>query len=484
MEVDVARLETVAVGVHGLRRTQRLIDGPDGLRALRVVQRLQADALAVQAVHFPDEGFGRGVDFVQIAVAVVVTDVEVGRQLAAGHTVGVLRSVEVALRRDVFRTAGGLDPVEGALGHDVEIVARMEVLRIGEGDGQVLHLDRVDLAVAVVVRDVVAQLLTVVVAQPGLAAVQGHAEGRRRVVAHIAAVDDLDGVLEAVGAFKFDLALIGGFRAQAILGLRIQHLQFPGFLLVHQRLTGGQLYAEVALAVVDGLHIHKGRQLAHQAVALVIQVVGIADPFHRIGRDLLVDVGDGLGDLVDAGDGLVDGLVHVALQLLDAVHRGGEHIPHGFGIGEQRLTVGRAVGIERQILPGIEEETEGGVHAGAVGLVEEPFQRGHDGVLLVPAGGHGGLAHVGAFQEGVIVTQHLLGVDPQPLSAGLGLDGVGIALIDILARVTFGIRIGDIIAGNGYPRLRGVQGRLPYVHQTTQHNHSLPEIMAASGCAL
>ena len=58
---------------------------------------------------------------------------------------------------------------------------------------------------------------------------------------------------------------------------------------------------------------------------------------------------------------------------------------------------------------------------------------------------------------------------------------------NILKSVQFNIpvvSIGNIVAGNGYPRLRGVKGGLTYVHQTTQHNHSLPEIMTASGCAL
>ena len=67
MKIDVAGLKLVREGQDGLGRAQGLGDVFHALLALRVIQHAQARALAVDAVHFPDQGRGHGVQLVHVA---------------------------------------------------------------------------------------------------------------------------------------------------------------------------------------------------------------------------------------------------------------------------------------------------------------------------------------------------------------------------------------------------------------------------------
>ena len=136
--------------------------------------------------------------------------------------------------------------------------------------------------------------------------------------------------------------------------------------------------------------------------------------------------------------------------------------------------MGRAVGIQSQIAPCLEVVVERGAQTRAVGFVEQRFQRRHHLVLFAPAGRIGILPDVGLFQEAVVVTQNLLGIDAHAHFAGPVVDGVVVALINILPGIPVGIRIGDIVAGDVDPRLRSLQGGLADIKQTVQHGLQPP----------
>ncbi len=156
-------------------------------------------------------------------------------------------------------------------------------------------------------------------------------------------------------AFKSDCSLVSGIRHQPVFASGAKHGKLVGFGAVNQGLAGGKLHAEIALAVVNGFHVDQGGQLAHGLVALVQQGVGIVHPVDCLGRDLPVELGYCLRKLVHALHVMGDGDVHVRLDGLDGVHAGGKHVGKAVRKGNQAFAVGRGIGAQGQILPGVEK---------------------------------------------------------------------------------------------------------------------------------
>ena len=286
--------------------------------------------------------------------------------------------------------------------------------------------------------------------------------------------DDFHRVFITVVALNINFPLIGGVGHEAIFPTRAKHLQFIGNIAVHQGLSGGELDAKFSAPVVNGFHIYHGSQLVDQPVALVKDAVGIADAVNGIGGNLAIEVCDGHGNLVDAGHVLSDGDIHFLLDVTDAGHGVAHHIAQSISKGNKAFTRGHVVGPERKVLPCAKKFAEQGVDALTIGLVEKVFQRGHDGVMLVPAGRIGGLRYKGLDQKGVIVAQYLLGLDAKGLFSGAIVESASFALVNILAGVAFGIGIGDIVAGDGDPCLRGIKARLPDIEKSVEHGLQPP----------
>ncbi len=147
MEIDRALFQPVGIGHHGLGRAQGLRGVAHALLALGLGELGKARALAVDAVYLPDERGSHGVQLVLVAAAIVVANIVVGRELAARYAILVFLAVQIDLGRDVLRPAGRLNPVKAVLGHNVELVACIEILVGRKGYLEFLDLDRSRLAV-------------------------------------------------------------------------------------------------------------------------------------------------------------------------------------------------------------------------------------------------------------------------------------------------------------------------------------------------
>ena len=170
------------------------------------------------------------------------------------------------------------------------------------------------------------------------------------------------------------------------------------------------------------------------------------------------------------------------MQDLKAICGAADHTAEVVGKRKQRFTRGGVARALRKILPGSKKLVQGRAYACSVGLVEQAFNRTHNIFLLGPARRITRLAHIGIFEKGIEIPQNLLRINAKPLAARFGGEGSGVALVHIPAGVAFGIGIGDIAARDRNPGLRGVEGALPYIKKTAEHDYSLPEISAACGC--
>src|SRR5690606_14850795 len=189
------------------------------------------------------------------------------------------------------------------------------------------------------------------------------------------------------------------------------------------------------------------RELLHQPVALVEQIVRrLAGAVPRR-DDLVVHVGDGARELVDPGDGVADAARHLLLEGVELRLERAEALHEAVGLAQQGLARGRRGRVVGDVLHGIEERLQPGVESrlrAGEEVVEAPRQRVERRETRLP--GERGAELPG----GELVEYPLDGGDVGSAADVTVAEALAMARRELghLAAVAGRVRVRDVVAGH------------------------------------
>ena len=270
--------------------------------------------------------------------------------------------------------------------------------------------------------------------------------------------------------------LEGQFAARRFLGARHRG-QHVGRIAYHQALAFGHEHVDGLVAVGHHGDVDDLGKVAHQLIALVQQIVGVAPPFGGHGvadgvvqrRDVLGDGGGIDGQRVELG---IDG---ARLLLQPRIH-GLEVLGQQARLRHQQLTTQQGRGVIRRLVQRLEEL----VHAigqAAAGVGQQIVHLGDVGQIGIEIGQHGDVT-------ADLIDDELLGIAEDvrdhhaaadiARSGGLGpARGAG----HRLPRIAFSVGIDDVVTRDGQGQLAQLEPGYRGVDQV-RHVSSLPHAAA------